>query len=68
MAVPHLEKGESKNVTFTLAPEDLALVDEQGNLIEKAGEVSIHIGGGQPGKAEGCLGHLTIEGEQYSVY
>lgn len=64
----HLEKGESKNVTFTLAPEDLALVDEQGNLIEKAGEVSIHIGGGQPGKAEGCLGHLTIEGEQYSVY
>lgn len=64
----HLAKGETKEVTFTLTPADLALVDEQGNLIEKPGEVNLFIGGGQPDKAPGCHGKLVIEGDQYVVY
>ena len=30
----HLKKGESQQVTFTLSPEELALVDDRGNWIE----------------------------------
>ncbi|MCM1515334.1 MAG: glycoside hydrolase family 3 C-terminal domain-containing protein [Paraprevotella sp.] len=64
----HLTKGETKEVAFTLTPEDLALVDEQGNLIEKPGEVNLFIGGGQPDKATGFHSKLVIEGSQYFVY
>lgn len=64
----HLTKGETKEVAFTLTPEDLALVDEQGNLIEKPGEVNLFIGGGQPDKATGFYSKLVIEGNQYFVY
>ena len=64
----HLKKGESKAVTFRLQPEDLALVDEKGNLIEKAGTVELYIGGGQPYKSEGAFGELTILGDPYAVF
>ncbi|MCI6876329.1 MAG: glycoside hydrolase family 3 C-terminal domain-containing protein, partial [Parabacteroides sp.] len=49
----HLKKGESQQVTFTLSPEELALVDDRGNWIEKAGAVELFIGGGQPYVSEG---------------
>lgn len=64
----HLNKGESQTVTFTLSPEELALVDEKGNLVQKEGSVELYIGGGQPYKSEGCFGELKIEGEPYVVY
>lgn len=64
----HLNKGESQTVTFTLSPEELALVDDKGNLVQKEGPVELYIGGGQPYKSEGSFGELKIEGEQYVVY
>lgn len=64
----HLNKGESQTVTFTLSPEELALVDEKGNLVQKEGSVELYIGGGQPYKSEGSFGELKIEGEPYVVY
>lgn len=64
----HLNKGESQTVTFTLSPEELALVDEKGNLVQKEGPVELYIGGGQPYKSEGSFGELKIEGEPYVVY
>ena len=64
----HLNKGESQTVTFTLSPEELALVDDKGNLGQKAGEVELYIGGGQPYKSEGSFGNLKMEGEPYVVY
>lgn len=64
----HLNKGESRTVTFTLSPEELALVDEKGNLVQKEGPVELYIGGGQPYKSEGSFGELKIEGEPYVVY
>ena len=64
----HLDKGESRQVIFTLSPEELALVDEKGNLVEKEGSVELYIGGGQPYKSEGSFGELKIEGDSYVVY
>ena len=64
----HLNKGESQTVTFTLSPEELALVDDKGNLVQKEGPVELYIGGGQPYKSEGSFGELKIEGEPYVVY
>lgn len=44
-----LRAGESKNISFTLTPEDLSLVSEDGKLYQPKGKVTISIGGGQPG-------------------
>ncbi|MDD7632202.1 MAG: glycoside hydrolase family 3 C-terminal domain-containing protein [Parabacteroides sp.] len=63
----HLKKGESQQVTFTLSPEELALVDDRGNWIEKAGTVELFIGGGQPYVSEGSFGELQITGDAYQV-
>lgn len=64
----HLKAGESRQVTFTLSPEDLALTDVKGNLIENAGEVELFIGGGQPRYATGSTAKLEIIGEAYQIY
>lgn len=63
----HLAKGESQAVTFTLTPEDLALVDDKGNLVENEGSVKLYIGGGQPDKSKGSFGELTVEGDIFVV-
>lgn len=64
----HLKAGESRQVTFMLSPEDLALTDVKGNLIENAGEVELFIGGGQPRYATGSSTKLEITGEAYQIY
>ncbi|HEV2765494.1 MAG TPA: fibronectin type III-like domain-contianing protein, partial [Pyrinomonadaceae bacterium] len=45
----HLRPGESRRVTFTLAPRDLALVDSAGKLVLEPGEFRVALGGKQPG-------------------
>lgn len=62
-----LQKGESKTITFTLTPEELALVDDKGNLVQREGTVELFIGGGQPYQSEGSFGELKITGEPYVV-
>lgn len=64
----HLKKGESRTVNFTLSPEELALTDQKGNLVERAGNVKIYIGGGQPDKSDGADTSLEIKGENYMVF
>lgn len=44
-----LKAGESKKISFTLFPEDLSLVTENGNMYQPKGIINISIGGGQPG-------------------
>jgi beta-glucosidase len=46
-----LKKGESKTVRFTLTSEDIATFDEQGKPTALKGNVTIAIGGRQPGAA-----------------
>lgn len=43
-----LKAGESKIVSFTLTPEQLLIVSEDGKMQEPKGKVEISIGGGQP--------------------
>lgn len=62
-----LKKGETAEYEFTLTPEDLGLVDSFGNLVESAGEISVFVGGGQPGKADGVFTILTVKGDNYNV-
>jgi beta-glucosidase len=44
-----LKAGESKTIQFRLSPEDLSIIDDNGNPIEFSGKVMISVGGGQPG-------------------
>ncbi len=41
----HLEPGESQQVTFTLGPEDLKLLDADGEWIVEPGEFEVEVGG-----------------------
>ncbi len=49
--------GQSQLVSFNLLPEDMGLVDENGNSYQPAGKFTISIGGGQPG-----VGNKTTSG------
>jgi beta-glucosidase len=44
-----LRPGESRRVTFTLAPRDLTLIDEAGKRVLEPGEFRVTVGGKQPG-------------------
>jgi beta-glucosidase len=44
-----LKQGESRNVSFTLSEEDLSLIDENGKPYLPAGNITLSVGGGQPG-------------------
>ncbi len=62
-----LKRGESKVVEFTLKAQDLAIVDEQGNSTVSAGEIEIHVGGGQPNYALTTYCTAQIEGDPYYI-
>jgi beta-glucosidase len=64
----HLNPGESREVSFSLEPRQLAFVDAEGKLVETPGDYSISIGGQQPGigQAKSSLvlqQKITIAGE-----
>ena len=63
-----LKKGESQEITFTLTPEELALVEQNGMVTESSGKAVIYIGGGQPHRSAGVSYPLTITGDNYYVY
>jgi len=44
-----LKAGQSKIVRFSLSPEDLSIIDDDGNAKEFSGKVTISAGGMQPG-------------------
>jgi beta-glucosidase len=46
-----IKAGETKDISFTLKPEDLAVTTPEGNAQELAGRVSISVGGSQPSQA-----------------
>ena len=48
MRIP-LKAGESSEVSFTLTPEQLSLVNENGEIYQPKSRAVISIGGGQPG-------------------
>ncbi len=44
-----LKQGETKTVHFTLSPEALSIVDDEGQPLYPKGKLVVSIGGGQPG-------------------
>jgi len=44
----HLEPGESENVRFSLDPEQISLIDDEGRRLIEAGQFVVAVGGGQP--------------------
>ncbi len=63
----NLKKGETKSVEFTLSAQDLGIVDQKGNLIVSAGDIEIHVGGGQPDYATTVSATAKIVGEPYHI-
>lgn len=64
-----LRAGESRTVTFDIAPSALGGVDAEGRRSVQAGEARIWVGGGQPGvaaerQAPGAGAVLTITGSR----
>jgi len=45
----YLETGESKNIEFTLEPQDLSMIDKNNNRVTEPGWFTISVGGKQPG-------------------
>jgi beta-glucosidase len=63
----HLRAGETREVTLTLTPEDMSLVDARGDLVQKAAPVTLWVGGGQPGfSANGIMTQMTLTGEPFN--
>jgi beta-glucosidase len=44
----HLAAGETRTVTFALAPRQLSLIDDQGRRVIEPGEFQVSVGGRQP--------------------
>jgi len=51
-----LSPGESRVVSFTLRPRQLALVDENGTFFQEPGKIRLDAGGSQPGGLSQTLG------------
>jgi beta-glucosidase len=45
----HLEPGEAKTVSFTLAPRQISLIDGDGRRVIEPGTFEVSVGGKQPG-------------------
>lgn len=57
----HLARGQSRLVTFTLSPRDLAFADTAGIMRTRKGRYSLWVGGGQPGTgAPGAAAAFTL--------
>lgn len=47
----YLKKGESKLISFTLTPDDLSLLDNNGKAVPYTGKITVTVGGRQPDAA-----------------
>jgi beta-glucosidase len=57
----HLAPGESRQVSFSLSPRDLAFADDKGVMRTRKGTYGLWVGGGQPGtQAPGAAAELSL--------
>ncbi|MFL9843595.1 glycoside hydrolase family 3 C-terminal domain-containing protein [Flavobacterium rhizosphaerae] len=54
----NLKAGESKTITFTLTPQDLSFITQDGKQKQFTGDVEIAIGGCQPGEPNKGSGNI----------
>ena len=57
-----LEPGETTHVLFTLDPQRLSEVDQDGTRAMQAGSYTIFLGGGQPSQGDGVEGQFAVSG------
>jgi beta-glucosidase len=58
-----LRRGETRNVTFTITPRQMSLIDDAGKRVIEPGEFLVRIGGGQVG----LNGKFVVSGERTDV-
>ncbi|PKQ62108.1 glycosyl hydrolase [Labilibaculum filiforme] len=56
-----LKKGEHKTISFTIAPDQLKIVDTEGNKVWRKGEYQVIVGNSSPGKLSETLGAATAQ-------
>ena len=60
----HLAPGASDTVSFDLAPRDISMVTDAGDIIVPPGRYVVSIGGGQPGSGlPGANGEFSVAGQ-----
>ncbi|GAB3017975.1 glycoside hydrolase family 3 protein [Niabella terrae] len=57
----HLQAGASRTLKFRLTPEDLAIVNPQGQSFQPSEKLQISVGGGQPGMPLKGSGNQLIQ-------
>ena len=63
----HLAAGETKTVSFTLAPRDLALIDSEGRAVLEPGAFTVSVGGCQPDARSKALGGTPAATATFTV-
>ncbi len=60
----HLAAGESRRVSFELAPRQLSSVNAKGDRAVEAGHYRLFVGGGQPGDSQGVATAFAVTGHE----
>jgi len=67
----HLSPAQTKTVRFTIAPEQLSLISDEGERVIEAGDFQVAVGGCQPGFEALCgssthvlTGRVTVTGDR----
>jgi len=63
----HLKAGETSKVSFTITPELMSIIDNDGNELLESGTVSVFIGGSQPSKRSLDLGMSAVLKTKFEV-
>ena len=71
----HLRKGETKTVAFHLTPQNLGMVNQEGQWIVEPGKFLLSIGGRQPDRKENKIGNyndlsvgqIKVEGDKFII-
>ena len=63
----HLDAGEMKEVSFTLTPRQLALIDNEGKAVLEPGRFEIYIGGSQPDERSIRLTGTQVQSASFEV-
>ncbi|NSW89180.1 MAG: glycoside hydrolase family 3 C-terminal domain-containing protein [Firmicutes bacterium] len=62
-----LAPGQSKNVSFTLTPRQMALINDEGKCILEPGKFEVYIGGSQPDKRSEQLTGTKVQKTEFWV-
>jgi beta-glucosidase len=66
-----LKPGQSEQVSFTLTPRQLSLIDKQNRRVVEPGQFELAVGGGQPGprtaSTQVAAGRLAVTGQPFFI-